>query len=61
MPTPVWVLLLDVTAERDAARRVQQKAYEMTLLQEKEALLNRRLEAANAALLASPAGTGSLA
>ena len=30
---------------------MQQKAYEMTLLQEKEALLNRRLEAANAALL----------
>jgi sigma-B regulation protein RsbU (phosphoserine phosphatase) len=49
----VWVVLLDVTAERDAARRVQQKAYEMTLLQEQEALLNRRLEAANAALLAS--------
>ncbi len=48
-----WVLLLDVTAKRDAARRVQQKAYEMTLLQEKEALLNRRLEAANAALLAA--------
>lgn len=49
----VWVLLLDVTANRDAARRVQQKAYEMTLLQEKEALLNRRLEAANAALVAT--------
>jgi serine phosphatase RsbU (regulator of sigma subunit) len=49
----VWVVLLDVTAERNATQRVQQKAYEMTLLQEKEALLNRRLEAANAALLAS--------
>jgi sigma-B regulation protein RsbU (phosphoserine phosphatase) len=48
-----WVVLLDVTAERDQARRVQQKAYEMTLLQEKEALLNRRLEAANAALRAT--------
>ncbi len=47
----VWVVLLEVTAERDAARRVQQKAYDMTLLQEREALLNRRLEAANAALL----------
>jgi serine phosphatase RsbU (regulator of sigma subunit) len=47
------VVLLDVTAERDQARRVQQKAYEMTLLQEKEALLNRRLEAANAALRAT--------
>ena len=46
-----WVLLLDVTPERDATRRVQQKAYEMTLLQEREALLNRRLETANAALL----------
>ncbi len=49
----VWVVLLDVTANRDAARRLQQKAYEMTLLQEKEALLNRRLEAANAALQAA--------
>jgi class 3 adenylate cyclase len=48
-----WVVLLDVTAERDAARRIQQKAYEMTLLQEREALANRRLEAANAALLAT--------
>lgn len=46
-----WVVLLDVTAERDEARQVQQKAYEMTLLEEKEAQLNRRLEAANAALI----------
>src|SRR3954471_9009920 len=46
-----WVVLLDVSAERDAARRMQQKAYDMTLTQEREALLNRRLEAANAALL----------
>lgn len=45
-----WVLLLDVTAERDAARRIQQKAYDMTLAEEREAALNRRLEAANAAL-----------
>jgi serine phosphatase RsbU (regulator of sigma subunit) len=45
-----WVVLLDVTAERDVMRRVQQKAYDMTLLQEKEALLNRQLEALNAAL-----------
>src|SRR6202007_1060627 len=37
--------------ERDAARRMQQKAYDMTLAQEREALLNRRLEGANAALL----------
>jgi sigma-B regulation protein RsbU (phosphoserine phosphatase) len=49
----VWVMLLDVTTERDAARRVQQNAYKMTLLQEQEALLNRRLEVANAALLVS--------
>ena len=49
----IWVMLLDVTTERDAARRVQQNAYKMTLLQEQEALLNRRLEAANAALLVS--------
>jgi class 3 adenylate cyclase len=49
----VWVALLDVTSERDAVRRVQQKAYDMTLLQEREASLNRRLEAANAALLAT--------
>lgn len=51
----VWVVLVDVTAERDAARRVQQKAYEMTLLQEKEARLNRSLQAANAALRAAQA------
>jgi class 3 adenylate cyclase len=49
----VWLVLLDVTPERDAARRMQQKAYDMTLLQEREALLNRRLEASNAALLAA--------
>ena len=48
-----WVVLLDVSAARDAARRMQQKAYDMTLAQEREALLNRRLEAANAALLAT--------
>jgi class 3 adenylate cyclase len=46
-----WVVLLDVSTERDAARRMQQKAYDMTLAQEREALLNRRLEAANAALV----------
>jgi len=49
----LWVILLDATAERDAARRVQQKAYDMTLLQEREARLNRELEAANAALRAT--------
>lgn len=46
----LWIVLLDVTAERDALRRVQQKAYDMTLAEEREAALNRRLEAANAAL-----------
>jgi sigma-B regulation protein RsbU (phosphoserine phosphatase) len=46
----VWVVLLDVTAEREQAQRTQQRAYDMTLLREKEALLNRQLEAANAAL-----------
>ena len=49
----VWVLLLEVTVERDAVRRMQQKAYDVSLLQEREAALNRRLEAANAALLAT--------
>ena len=33
----VWVVLFDVTEQRDATRRLQQKAYDMTLLQEKEA------------------------
>ena len=45
-----WVILLDVTPERNRAQRMQQKAYDMTLAQEREAQLNRRLEAANAAL-----------
>jgi class 3 adenylate cyclase len=49
----LWVVLLDVSLERNAARRMQQKAYDMTLAQEREALLNRRLEASNAALLAT--------
>jgi class 3 adenylate cyclase len=49
----LWVVLLDVSAERDAARRMQQKAYDMTLAQEREAQLNRQLRAANAALLAT--------
>ena len=51
----VWVLLLEVTSERDATRRLQQKAYDMTLLQESEAALNRRLEAAHAELRAQSA------
>jgi serine phosphatase RsbU (regulator of sigma subunit) len=48
-----WLVLLDVTAERDQARRMQQKAYEMTLLEEREADLNRRLEATNEDLRAT--------
>lgn len=51
--TAVSVLLLDVTAEREAARRVQQKAYDITLVEEREAALNRQLQAANAALRAA--------
>ena len=47
----IWVILVDVTEARDAARVMQQKAYDMTLLQEREAELNRKLEATNAALL----------
>lgn len=49
----LWLVLLDVTAERDQSRRMQQKAYDMTLLEEKEAQLNRRLEAVNAELRAT--------
>ena len=43
----VWVVLIDSTAEHDAAQRVQQKAYGMTLLSEREARLIEELEAAN--------------
>ena len=53
-----WVLLVDVTVEHDAAQRVQQKAYDMTLLSEREAKLlaqlrtaHRRLEASQEELL----------
>ena len=46
-PDGVWILLLDVTAERDAARRMQQKAYDMTLLSEREKRLIAQLEAAH--------------
>ena len=49
----LWVILLDVTDARDAVRRMQQRAYDMTLLQEKEAQLNQRLAAANSALTAA--------
>jgi serine phosphatase RsbU (regulator of sigma subunit) len=46
----VWILLLDVTAEHDETRRVQQKAYDMTLLSEREARLISELEAAHGEL-----------
>jgi len=46
----VWVVLLDMTAEHDEAQLVQQKAYDMTLLSEREAKLIAQLEAANAEL-----------
>jgi serine phosphatase RsbU (regulator of sigma subunit) len=42
-----WVVLLDVTAEHDEAQKVQQKAYDMTLLSEREARLLARVEAAH--------------
>lgn len=47
----VWVVLLDMTAEHDETQRVQQKAYDMTLLSEREARLIAQLEAANAELV----------
>lgn len=45
-----WVVILDVTAERDEHRRYQQRAYDMTLLREREAQLNQQLATANQAL-----------
>ena len=42
-----WVVLLDVTAEHDDARKMQQKAYDMTLLSPREARLIAKLEAAH--------------
>jgi serine phosphatase RsbU (regulator of sigma subunit) len=42
-----WVVLLDVTAEHGEARRTQQKAYDMTLLSQREARLRARLQAAH--------------
>jgi adenylate cyclase len=46
----IWVLFLDATAERDNQQRMQQKAYEMTLLQERERQLNETLLETNEAL-----------
>jgi phosphoserine phosphatase RsbU/P len=42
-----WVVLLDVTTEHDHARKIQQKAYDMTLLSQREARLIAKLEAAH--------------
>jgi serine phosphatase RsbU (regulator of sigma subunit) len=42
-----WVVLLDVTAEHDDARKIQQKAYDMTLLNVREARLMAKLETAH--------------
>ena len=42
-----WAVLLDVTAEHDDARKIQQKAYDMTLLSQREARLIAKLEAAH--------------
>ena len=47
----VWIILLDMTAEHDEAQLVQQKAYDMTLLSEREARLIEQLEAANTELV----------
>jgi len=45
-----WVVLLDVTSEHDDAQKIQQKAYDMTLLSQREARLIAKLEAAHQAL-----------
>ncbi|WP_095197989.1 adenylate/guanylate cyclase domain-containing protein [Mesorhizobium carmichaelinearum] len=52
----VWLLFLDATAERDNTQRLQQKAYEMTLLQERERQLNEKLQSMNEALRESQEG-----
>ena len=41
------IVLLDVTVEHDQARKMQQKAYDMTLLSQREARLIAKLEAAH--------------
>jgi phosphoserine phosphatase RsbU/P len=48
-----WLLLLDVTAEHGEARKVQQKAYDMTLLSQREARLIAKLQAAHDELTAA--------
>jgi class 3 adenylate cyclase len=46
----IWLLFLDATVERDNKQRIQQKAYEMTLLQESLRHLNEKLQSTNEAL-----------
>jgi serine phosphatase RsbU (regulator of sigma subunit) len=41
------IVLLDVTVEHDEARKMQQKAYDMTLLSQREARLLAKLEASH--------------
>ncbi len=41
------IVLLDATAQHDDAQKMQQKAYDMTLLSQREARLIAKLEAAN--------------
>jgi serine phosphatase RsbU (regulator of sigma subunit) len=48
-----WVVLLDVTGEHDQARKLQQKAYDMTLLNQREARFIAKLEAAHKELTAA--------
>jgi serine phosphatase RsbU (regulator of sigma subunit) len=48
-----WLVLLDVTAEHGEARKVQQKAYDVTLLNQREARLHAKLEAAHRELTAA--------
>jgi serine phosphatase RsbU (regulator of sigma subunit) len=45
-----WIVLLDVTAEHAEARKTQQKAYDMTLLSQREARLRAQLQTAHEAL-----------
>jgi serine phosphatase RsbU (regulator of sigma subunit) len=42
-----WIVLLDVTAEHGEAQKTQQKAYDMTLLSEREQRLRARLQVAH--------------
>jgi serine phosphatase RsbU (regulator of sigma subunit) len=48
-----WIVILDVTAEHAEARKTQQKAYDMTLLSQREARLRARLQATHEALTAA--------